>query len=141
MPWIPQWGGPEPFSPALTGGVARPTVTSHNNRAIIVRVRRTLFLTDADEALRIEVAWSIGRRSRHTQSQFCWLGEGTGPLLLGCDSRPSPRGSVGGPSETRPTTGRVSDTLDLAAAIRLSAGDDITPQRCGVSSREESDNV
>ena len=48
-----------------------------------------------------------------------------------------PRGSAGGPSETRPTTGRVSDTLDLAAAIRLAAGDDITPQWFGVSSREE----
>lgn len=58
---------------------------------------------------------------------------------------PSPegRGREGlGWGEARPAVdGRVSCTLDLAAAIRLCAGVDITPQWCGVSSIEETGNV
>ena len=49
----------------------------------------------------------------------------------------APRDPSARPSEPRPMTGRGSDTLDLATTFRLSAGDDITPQSCGVSSRKE----
>ena len=35
-------------------------------------------------------------------------------------------GMVAWAKQARPMTGRVSDALDLAATIRLSAGDDIT---------------
>ena len=38
----------------------------------------------------------------------------------------SPWGMVAWAKQARPMTGRVSDALDLAATIRLSAGDDIT---------------
>ena len=46
-------------------------------------------------------------------------------------------GRVTGSSETRPMTGRVSGTMDLAATIRLCAGNDLTPQWCGMSSAKE----
>lgn len=58
------------------------------------------------------------------------------PLLLACGDRPPPSGWPARGSETRPMTRRVSDIVDLAAAIRLSAGDDLAPQSRGASSRK-----
>ena len=50
---------------------------------------------------------------------------------------PRPPGRSAGPSEPLPTTGRGSDTLDLATTLRLSAGDDLASQFRRVSSKEE----
>ena len=50
---------------------------------------------------------------------------------------PMPGGRSAGRSEARQTTRRASSILDLAAAIRLFAGDDITSQFRSVSSEEE----
>ena len=52
-------------------------------------------------------------------------------------SPPMPGGRSAGRSEAQLTTSRASSILDLAAAIRLFAGDDLTPQFRSVSSKEE----
>ena len=41
------------------------------------------------------------------------------------------------PSTTRPMTGRVVGTLDLAAMFHLFSGDDLIQQWCGMSRKEE----
>lgn len=85
-----------------------------------------------------------GRMLAHTEVQVItlWVSSADprralGPLQLPCGVRPRPSGRAQGGSETRPTTCRVSDVMDLAAAIRVSAGDDIASQSCVASSRNK----
>ena len=61
------------------------------------------------------------------------------PLPLGCDRRPSPRGTADGAKRDPTDDGRVSDLLDLAATIRLSAGDDLTRNCASEQQRGDSD--
>lgn len=61
-----------------------------------------------------------------------------GATLYRLVAAPGPPPEAGRPGEARPDNdGRVSGTLDLAAVFRLSAGDDLTLQSCGVSSRSD----
>ena len=78
----------------------------------------------------------IIRKEKSSHSESALLTRGGHEPSAAWSRQPSPGGRPAGRSETRAMTRRVSGTMDLAAAIRLSADDDPTAMVL-LGSREE----